>query len=163
MRTQSLLAICCFSAAAFAVSACGGASRSTAQATTAPTPLHIPTPTPLPSPLAAQPPPAGFPTGSYSGVLASQNDGPGTLTLSGDGTYHVVGGPTPGPLDIRGVYAVSGDQVTFQETVGALCDQSGTYSWLISGKTLKFTVVKDTCAGGARGNDFAEHPWTRMP
>jgi hypothetical protein len=162
MRTQSLLAICCSTAAALAVSACGGAGKSTAQATTAPT-LQIPTSTPLPSALSAQAPPAGFPIGNYSGVLASQDDAPGTLSLDGDGRYQIVGGPAAGPLDIRGVYAVSGVQITFHETVGALCDQPGTYAWQSSGNTLKLTVVTDTCAGGARASDFAEHLWTRKP
>lgn len=168
MRTHRLLAICGSAVTVLAASACGssGSSGATAQATTsaATTTFHAaqpPTPTPLPSPM---PPPAGFPTGKYTGVLTSGGGVPGTLILNPDGTYNIYDGPSPNPasFDVVGNYTVSGNRIIFQETAG-LCGQPGAYTWLISGSTLKFTVVDDTCAGGARGNDFGLHPWTKQP
>jgi hypothetical protein len=116
--------------------------------------------TPLPSPV---PPPAGFPTGTYTGVLASQGGAPGTLTLSPNGSYHIVGGTTSNGLDISGFYTVSGNGLSFQETVNQFCDYPGTYTWQISGNTLQLTKVNDLCGGGLRGRDFAEHAWIKQP
>jgi hypothetical protein len=52
--------------------------------------------------------------------------------------------------------------VTFQETVGALCGKPGIYTWQLAANTLKLMVVEDSCGGGARANDFAEHPWVKQ-
>jgi hypothetical protein len=107
-------------------------------------------------------PPPGFPTGTYAGVLSSSGGAPGTLTLNADGTWRIKGS-APDSLDVAGVYTVSGSGITFLETVNANCTNAGSYMWQLTGNTLKLTVVKDTCAGGARGNDFAEHPWVKQP
>ena len=165
MKAQRLLATCGVASAAFAVSACGSPGGSAAQA--APLPLtatsqtlQIPTSTARPSPV---PPPAGFPTATYAGFLESTSGAPGTLTLKSDGTYHIFGGPASDQLDIAGDYTVSGETITFQETVDAICSTPGTYTWRISGNTLQLTVVHDTCGGGDRSLDFAEHPWVKQP
>lgn len=163
MRTSPILAIYGVTALAVAASACGGSGGSTAQpATSAPAAtsprVPIATATPLPSPVPA---PAGFPTGLYSGFLESAHGAPGTLTLNPDGTYRILGASEQ--LDIAGDYTVSGDGITFLETINANCSIPGQYTWRISGSTLKLSVVKDLCAGGARGNDFAEHPWIKQP
>ena len=163
MRTRRILAICAVSVGALVATACGSSTSSTASAATSqtatPQTASTPTTTALPSPV---PPPAGFPTGTYAGNLASSGGAPGALTLNPDGTYHIKGS-TSDAIDISGVYTVSGSGITFLETVNANCTNVGSYTWQLTGNTLKFTVVKDTCAGGARGNDFAEHPWIKQP
>ena len=159
MDTRSLPAAFGLILVAVAARACGGSSRSAAPAV-APQATQLPAQIPTDTPLVAAPPPAGFPTGTYTGVISSLDDIPGTLVFNVDGTYHIFGGTAANGFDIHGVYAVSTDQITIHETTGALCDSSGLYTWQRSGKTLKLTVIKDTCAGGARSNDFAEHPWT---
>jgi len=74
-----------------------------------------------------------------------------------------VKGSTADSIDIFGVYTVSGSGITFLETMNGLCTSVGSYTWQISGNALKLTVVKDTCAGGARATDLAEHPWIKQP
>ena len=163
MRTRRILAICAISAGALVATACGSASSSTAPAATSAAAISqtasTPTTTALPSPV---PPPAGFPTGTYAGNLGSDSGAPGTLTLNADGTYHIKGA-TSGSIDIFGVYTVSGSGITFVETLNGLCTNVGSYTWQFTGSTLKLAVVKDTCAGGARSVDFAEHPWVKQP
>ena len=163
MRTRRILAICAISVGALVATACGSASSSTTPAATSAAaiaqPASAPTATALPAPV---PPPTGFPTGTYAGNLGSDSGAPGTLTLNADGTYRIRGA-TSGSIDITGVYTVSGSGITFLETVNAICANVGSYTWQITGNTLKLAVVKDTCAGGARSVDFSEHPWVKQP
>ena len=163
MSTRRILATCAISVGALVATACGTSSGSTAPAATSAAaiaqPASTPTTTALPSPV---PPPTGFPTGTYAGNLGSDSGAPGTLTLNADGTYRIKGA-TSDSIDISGVYTVAGSGITFVETHNATCTTGGSYTWQITGNTLKLTVVKDTCAGGARSVDFSEHPWVKQP
>src|SRR5260370_12733583 len=142
MGMRRILAICAFAAGAIAAAGCGSSSSSTGAAATSPAATaqaaSTPTATLLPSPV---PPPAGFPTGTYAGMLASAGGAPGTLTLNADGTYRIKGSASDS-VDISGVYPGSGSGITFQGTTNGLCTSAGSYPWQISGNTRTLTVVK---------------------
>ena len=77
---------------------------------------------------------------------------PGTvvLTFTSSGGYTVDALSTAG-VDVTGTYVLGDpDAITYTDTSGAqACDSGleGTYTYAISGSTLTFTLVSDTCAG----------------
>jgi hypothetical protein len=168
MTGRPILFICGLAAVALAGGACGSSGVATEQpaSTTSPvtqSPTPVPTPTPAatypPLPAGFPPPPAGFPVGKYIGQLVSEQAGPATLWLNPDGSYHLLGPPT-GVAKVFGDYTVSGNRITFHGIVD-FCSSPGSYTWQISGSTLKFTLINDPCDHGLRGQDFATHPWIR--
>jgi hypothetical protein len=105
--------------------------------------------------------------GIYGTQIKSSNAGlSGTWLINfvADGTYVVVKEPKAKVLLIGGSSTVSGHRVTLVDKVGPLrCtgkSATGTYSWTITGKSLKFTRVKDTCDG--RPLVFASSTWTKI-
>ncbi len=105
--------------------------------------------------------------GIYGTAIKSPNaalNGTWLINFVADGTYVVVKEPKAKALLIGGSSTVSGNKVTLVDKVGPLrCTGSsatGTYSWKLTGKTLKFTRVKDTCAG--RPLVFASSSWTKI-
>jgi hypothetical protein len=87
--------------------------------------------------------------GKYTANVASPAalKGIWTLTFAKAGTYAVA---DQGHIVIRGKYATVGSKVSLgHETGPAACPTGAAYSWKRSGKTLKLTRIKDTCAGRA--------------
>jgi hypothetical protein len=64
-------------------------------------------------------------------------------------------------------YQVDGDQLRTNAFVNDVCDSAsaaapvGTYRWIRTASTLRFTVVSDSCE--ARRLFFANHVWERVP
>ncbi len=105
--------------------------------------------------------------GIYGTVIKSSNPGLGgtwLINFVADGTYVVVKEPKSKSLLIGGSSTVSGNKVTLVDKVGPLrctgASANGTYSWKLTGKTLKFTRIKDTCSG--RPLVFASTSWTKL-
>jgi hypothetical protein len=86
--------------------------------------------------------------GKYTTTIKSpaQLKGTWVLNLAKSGTYTVVDN---GQLLVRGKYSTTGSTVTFgHETGNGACAKAGTYTWKKTGKTLKFTCVRDSLACG---------------
>lgn len=84
-----------------------------------------------------------FPTGIFHLSGEPQK----TMELKTDGNvvlFEQFGTGTSPIEQARTMYRVSGNQVVFEGGTG--CDsQNGTYTWSFDGKTLKFTLVSDSC------------------
>jgi hypothetical protein len=105
--------------------------------------------------------------GTYDAVIKSPNaalNGTWMIDFVADGTYVVAKQPKTKAVLISGSSTVSGNRVTLVDKAGPLrCTGSsatGTYSWKLTGKKLKFTKVKDTCGG--RPLVFASSTWTKV-
>jgi hypothetical protein len=97
--------------------------------------------------------------GRYTTTIKSPAQFKGTwvLTFAKGGAYTV----DNGQLRIRGRYSTTGSKITFgHETGDGACAKSGTYTWKKSGKTLKFTRVRESplCSGrsGVLAHTFTE-------
>lgn len=70
-----------------------------------------------------------------------------------------------GEVVVTGNYAVTGDQMTFSDTDGAMACEgpqaAGSYIPALDGATLTFTLVDDECAG--RRIILTSHPLTKQP
>jgi hypothetical protein len=102
---------------------------------------------------------SGTLAGKYTATINSPAQFKGTwvLNLAKGGTYTV----DNGQLLIRGKYSATGSRITFgHETGEGACAKSGTYSWKKTGKTLKFTRVRESplCSGrsGVLAHTFTE-------
>ncbi len=105
--------------------------------------------------------------GIYGTVIKSSStalNGTWLINFVADGTYVVVKEPKSKSLLIGGSSTASGDKVTFVDKAGPLrCTGSGatgTYSWKLTGKTLEFTKVRDTCTG--RSLIIGRSSWTKL-
>jgi hypothetical protein len=86
--------------------------------------------------------------GKYTTTIKSpaQLKGTWVLNLAKGGTYTVVDN---GQLLVRGKYSTTESKITFGHEAGnGACAKSGTYTWKKTGKTLKFTRVRDSLACG---------------
>ncbi len=95
---------------------------------------------------------ANSPSGTYRAQITSNLYGgqlKGTWEISfKNGAYTVINKGTP---VVRGSYTVSGTKMTLTDRSGkALCLGPGTYTFKVTGSSLKFTKVKDTTACAAR-------------
>jgi len=97
--------------------------------------------------------------GRYTTTIKSPAQFKGTwvLTFAKGGAYMV----DNGQLRIRGRYSTTGSKITFgHETGDGACAKSGTYTWKKTGKTLKFTRVRESplCSGrsGVLAHTFTE-------
>ena len=97
--------------------------------------------------------------GKYTTTIKSPAQFKGTwvLTFAKGGAYMV----DNGQLRIRGRYSTTGSKITFgHETGDGACAKSGTYTWKKTGKTLKFTRVRESplCSGrsGVLAHTFTE-------
>ncbi len=98
-----------------------------------------------------------FPTGSYTAVGLGGNTW--GQTFETDASVELT---FEGAVVAAGVFSVSGDQITFEDTSGpGACRPGvlGTYRWSLDGAQLTFELVGDGC-GGRRGVLTAT-PWTR--
>ena len=78
------------------------------------------------------------------------------LTLTEENGYTV---SKDGQVDERGTYALTQDQIVFDQTEAKFaCGGDGTYQWASDGKTLTLTTVEDQCEG--RPFTFTTHPWS---
>lgn len=87
---------------------------------------------------------AGTLHGSYKTQIASgQLKGTWTVTFAKKSTYTV-----KGPLGlVAGKNTFAGSKITFShETGAAACPTAGTYTFKLSGRTLKLTKISDACA-----------------
>jgi hypothetical protein len=87
--------------------------------------------------------------GKYTTTIKSPAKFKGTwvLNLAKGGTYTVVDN---GQILIRGKYSATGSKITFgHETGSGACAKPGTYTWSKTGKTLRFTRVRESplCSG----------------
>ena len=98
-------------------------------------------------------PAADFPAGTY---LSSD------VTLNFDGNGHFRGSQKDA-MKVEGDYAVSGDQLKFNDKSGAWAcpaTQVGTYRWKSDGDTLTFSKVSDACKD--RVNSLTPHSWKKQ-
>lgn len=110
------------------------------------------------------PPPAGFPTGTYTRTITDpptelpQLAGTWTLVLNDDGTFEL-----NGPFATRGRYTVKGGRVTFENDEACPEGTVGVYGWSAAeGSTLRFQAVNDAC-GPSRQHHLGGGPWTKQP
>ena len=86
------------------------------------------------------------------------------ISFAPNGAYAVVKEPATKTLLIGGVSKVSGHTVALTDKTGPLrCTGSqvnASYSWTISGKTLKLKPTKEACGG--RGAVLGSAPFTRV-
>jgi hypothetical protein len=100
-------------------------------------------------------------------VIKSPNavlNGTWLIEFGADGTYAVVKQPKAKAVLIGGSSTVSGNKVRLVDKAGPLrCTGSsatGTYAWKLTGNTLTFTKVEDTCGG--RPLVFGGSSWTKI-
>ncbi len=120
----------------------------------------IPVQNVLPSPAAAIPPTSGSLLGAYDNSKTPHDLE--TLTLLDGGRYilQVQGDDVP----ITGTWAISAGQIVFTEAAGGgdCPGDPGTYKFVMDGKTLTFTKVKDAYCD-LRIEDFTSGRWIKKP
>jgi hypothetical protein len=72
--------------------------------------------------------------------------GPLALTLKEDGTVGVDFG-NDGSVDVSSKYQLSGDEITFIDEQGAMCDEPGQYHILWNDHYIAFDLEQDECGG----------------
>lgn len=85
--------------------------------------------------------------GTWTLDLANPISGPLKLTWNG----HLKGG---------GKYAISGSTITLAPKKGGACKTTAKYAFKLSGRTLTFTPIKDTCS--VRRDVLTHGPWTQI-
>jgi hypothetical protein len=147
-----------FSSIVLFVTACGTSSAGDL----ALPPTAVPsTPTPIvsPSPTVTISPATRLLLGVYDNN--STPNGSETLTLLDGGRYTL---QVPKyRANVRGSWAVLGEQTVFTETIGGDCSGfPGTYKLAMNGTALTFTKVKDdNCS--VRAADLTSGPWIKEP
>ena len=106
----------------------------------------------------ATPPAQKFPTGNFKAVNPLYAE---EIRFFDNGIYGVVfrGESTIG---YSGTYAISGDQLVFDDPDTDCADHSGTYNWSFDGTTLTLKVIEDTCTALPRAEDLG-HAWVKLP
>lgn len=105
------------------------------------------------------------------GKFETKLTGKGANTEHGrlDGTWTLdLANPTAGPLKLTwnghlkggGKYAISGTAITLTPKKGGECNTTGKYMFKLSGKTLTFKPIEDTCA--VRRDVLTHGPWTKI-
>jgi hypothetical protein len=74
--------------------------------------------------------------------------GPLALTLKEDGTVGVDFG-NDGSVDVSSKYQLSGDEITFIDEQGAMCDETGQYHILWNDHYIAFDLEQDECGEGS--------------
>lgn len=101
---------------------------------------------------------------SGQGILACENAGTFTLTVTGD-RWSISQAAAPGcsvqDPSITGSWAFAGEQVTFHADQSLGCPQTYTYQWRLEGTALRFTAVEDSCP--PRVAIQSTHPWLKQP
>jgi hypothetical protein len=105
------------------------------------------------------------------GKFQSKITGTGPKTANGmlDGTWTIdLKSWTSGPLNLTvnghnkggGTYAISGYKITFTPKQGGSCTTKGKYTFTLSGKTLTFTKLSDSCT--VRFDVLTAHSWKKI-
>lgn len=86
--------------------------------------------------------------GNFAGFVSGQASGPlvgvWTLSFTSKGTLIIRQG---GTVVVTSHLSYSDHEVTFAHETGPdACPGSGTYAWAVMRKTLRFALVKDSCA-----------------
>jgi hypothetical protein len=89
----------------------------------------------------------GWLDGTWTIDLASPSSGPVKLTWNGEQK----GG---------GKYVISGSTITLTPKKGGSCKTTAKYTFKLSGKTLRFRTIKDTCA--VRRDVLTNGHWTKI-
>jgi hypothetical protein len=105
------------------------------------------------------------------GKFATKITGKGAKTEHGqlDGTWTIdLSSPTSGTVNLTwnggkaggGTYAISGSTITFTPKKNGGCKTKGKYTFKLTGKTLTFTKISDTCT--QRSDVLAGRRWTKV-
>lgn len=105
------------------------------------------------------------------GKFHTKITGKGAKTEHGrlDGTYTIdFATPTSGKVKLTrngepgggGKYVISGSTITLTPKKGGTCKTKGKYHFTITGNTLTFTTIHDSCA--ARSDVLTHGPWTKV-
>jgi hypothetical protein len=105
------------------------------------------------------------------GKFKTKLTGNGAATEHGmlDGTWTIdLSSPTAGKVDLTwdghhaggGTYVISGSTITLTPKQGGGCTTKAKYTLRVSGKTLAFKRITDTCT--QRRDVLTAHPWTRV-
>ncbi|MGO9498808.1 MAG: hypothetical protein ACLQA5_19160 [Solirubrobacteraceae bacterium] len=105
------------------------------------------------------------------GKFETKITGKGANTEQGllDGTWTIdLANPTAGPLKLTvnghlkggGKYTISGTTITLTPKKGGECKGKAKYTFKLSGNTLTFTPITDTCA--VRRDVLTYGPWTKI-
>lgn len=105
----------------------------------------------------ASPSASELPLGIYKN--ANTLHGAETLTLM-DGGRFIQDVPERGARP-EGTWVVAGDRISFTETAGGVCNETGTYKWTFDGRALTLTVIQDSCYPELE--DFISGPWVKLP
>jgi len=100
-----------------------------------------------------------FPTGEFKAVNTVFAD---KIKFLEDGTYaaHFPGESWENAY--QGTYAITGDQLVFNDPDTECAGQLGTYNWSFDGTTLTLKVIEDTCTALPRAEDLG-HAWVKLP
>jgi hypothetical protein len=85
--------------------------------------------------------------GTWTLDLSSLTSGKVHLTRNGQG----MGG---------GTYVISGSKITLTPKKNGSCTTKGKYKFKLTGKTLTFKKISDTCT--VRSDVLTAHPWTKV-
>ena len=100
-----------------------------------------------------------FPAGNYKPAQPSPTDRIVEFNFAEDGIFAI---SYYNDLKADGMYTVSGDHITLNESEDGPCFGSPiTMSWSFSGNTLTLKTVEDTCRQGP-STDWARE-WSREP
>ncbi len=147
-----------FSSIVLFVTACGAPSLGSPATPTMIPSTPVPMQTVVPSTTAAIPPTSGSLLGAYDNSKTPHDLE--TLTLLDGGRYilQVYGDDVP----ITGTWAISASQVVFTEAAGGgdCPGDPGTYQFVMDGKALTLTKVKDPYCD-LRVEDFTSGPWIK--
>lgn len=88
----------------------------------------------------------GMLDGTWTLGLTTPGSGTVKLDFNGKSTGH------------KGTYVISGSTITLTPGKGGQCTTVGKYTYKLSGDTLTFATIKDTCT--SRRDILAYGPWT---
>lgn len=105
------------------------------------------------------------------GKFETKITGKGAKTERGmlDGTWTLaLRSPTSGTVNLTwngrkaggGTYAISGSTITLTPKKNGGCKTTGKYTFKLTGKSLTFTKISDTCT--VRRDVLTAHPWTKV-
>ena len=100
-----------------------------------------------------------FPTGEFKAVGTVYTD---KIRFFDNGNYAAHFPGESWETAYRGTYAITGDQLVFDDPETECAGHTGTYIWSFDGTTLTLTVVEDTCTALPRAEDLG-HAWTKVP
>jgi hypothetical protein len=101
-----------------------------------------------------------FPTGAFKALKPLYAE---EIRFFDNGTYAVrFVGESTWDNAYRGTYAITGEQLVFDDPDTECANHPGTYTWSFDGATLTLKVIEDTCTALPRAEDLG-HAWTKLP